>query len=152
MRIIRYESPRALAPRLAWQNPWAGLENEIDRMMNAAFTDFLPEVVPAAALSHPRIDLYEDKDNFHFRAELPGLKKEDIHIELTEGVLTLSGTRSSYAASGEATRTSQFSRSVSVPSRVQVDRITARYEDGVLTVTLPKAEEVKPRKIEIQVK
>ena len=152
MRIIRYQPPRMTMPRPALSSPWAGFEHEIDRMMQNAFAEFLPENVFAGSLAHPRVDLYEDADNFHFRVELPGLKKENIHLEMGDGVLNLSGSREAFAANGEAKQIAQFSRSVSVPARVQEEKITASYEDGVLTVTLPKAEEVKPKHIAIQVK
>lgn len=152
MRIVRYHYPRTAAPRPTFFSPWAGFETELDRMMNAALGSLLPANEPAAALEHPRVDLYEDKDNFHFRAELPGLKREDIQVEMGEGVLTLSGSRTSFGADGEARQATRFSRSVSVPARVQDDRISARYENGILTVSLPKAEEVKPKRIAIQVK
>ncbi|MGH8021106.1 MAG: Hsp20/alpha crystallin family protein [Opitutaceae bacterium] len=151
MRIVRYHNPRSLAPRGFFESPWAGFEDEIDRAMDAAFSGFLNET-SFAGTTHPRVDLFEDKDHFHFRAELPGMKKEDVHVELGEGVLTLSGSRKTYAADGKQEQQAEFSRSVSVPTRVQEDKITARYEDGVLTVTLPKAEEVKPKRIAVQVK
>lgn len=152
MRIVRYHHPRALAPRATFVSPWAGWEDEIDRVMNSAFAGFLSEPALESALHHPRVDLYEDKDNYHFRAELPGLKRDDIRVELSEGVLNIAGTRREFNQDGSPGRTGEFSRSVSVPARVQQDKIAARYEDGVLTVTLPKAEEVKPRRIAVQVK
>lgn len=152
MRIVRYYDPRtALAGRFPLLNPWHGFEEEIDRLMNQAFTGFLGGE-DDSALTHPRVDLYEDKDNLYFRAEVPGLKREDVQVEMGDGVLTISGQRTHFATNGEAKRSSQFSRTVSVPTRVQDDRIAARYEDGVLTVTLPKAEEVKPKRVAIQVK
>ena len=154
MRIIRYQHPRALAPRATYLNPWASFENEIDRLFNGAFSSLIDEgsTPESESLLHPRSDLYEDKDHFYLRTELPGLKKEDIRVELGEGVLTVSGTRKSFGTDGQAESTSEFSRSVSVPARVQEDQINARYEDGVLTVTLPKAEEVKPKRVAVQVK
>lgn len=152
MRIIRYQQPRTVAPRFAFTSPWAGLEDEIDRFVGTAFSSLFSDAEVGTTLAHPRVDLYEDKDNFHFRAELPGLKREDIHVEMGDGVLTLSGTRKAFASDGSEERTSEFSRTVSVPSRVQEDKIVARYEDGVLTVTLPKAEEAKPKRVAIQVK
>lgn len=151
MRIVRYQEPR-VAPRFALATPWAGLEQDIDRMMHAAFSDFFAGTGGESALTHPNVDLFEDKDHFYFRADLPGLEREDIQVEMGDGVLTLSGTRKSVAADGQAGRTSQFTRTVAVPARVQEDNIAARYEDGVLTVTLPKAEEIKPKKIAVQVK
>jgi len=151
MRIIRYQHPRTLAPRASFANPWASFEDEIDRVLNATFSSLLTDTDAGLSL-HPRADLYEDKDSFFLRAELPGLKKEDIRVELGDGVLTVFGSRKGFAADGQAESTSEFSRSVSVPARVQEDHINARYEDGVLTVTLPKAEEVKPKRVAVQVK
>jgi HSP20 family protein len=152
MRLIRYQYPRSVLPRASFVNPWANFEEEVDRVMNAAFSDFLGEATSAEAWNRPRADLYEDKDNFYFRAELAGLKKDDIHVELGDGVLTVSGQRKGFAPDGQAERTTDFSRSVSLPARVQDGSINARYEDGVLTVTLPKAEEVKPKRVAVQVK
>lgn len=152
MRIIRYSYPRNAVNFPRYVNPWAGLESQIDRMLGGAFGSFLAEDEAEATTAQPRIDLYQDKDNFHFRAELPGVKKDDIQVEAGDGVLTLSGTRKGYASDGKTEETTKFSRSFSVPAPVQDDRIAARYEDGVLTITLPKAEEVKPKKIAVQVK
>lgn len=152
MRIVRYHHPRSLAPRAAFVSPWGSFEDEVDRLLGSALSTLASGEPAGSLLAHPRADLYEDKDNFYFRAELPGLKKEDIRVEVGDGVLTVSGERKGFAADGQAQRTSEFSRSVSVPARVQDDRINARYEDGVLTVALPKAEEVKPKRIAVQVK
>jgi HSP20 family protein len=152
MRIIRYQHPRTLAPRASFANPWASFEDEIDRVLNATFSSFFSDGGGTASPLHPRADFYEDKDNFYLRAELPGLKKDDIGVELGDGVLTVSGSRKGFGADGQAESTSEFSRSISVPARVQEDRINARYEDGVLTVTLPKAEESKPKRVAVQVK
>lgn len=152
MRIIRYQYPRNAMRLSDYASPWAGLESQIDRMMGGAFSNFFAEDEGPAETGQPRIDLYQDKGNFHFRAELPGFKKDDIHVEVGDGILTLSGARKSYAADGEAEESSEFTRSLSVPAPVQDDKIAARYEDGVLTVTLPKAEEIKPKKIAVEVK
>jgi HSP20 family protein len=152
MRIVRYQYPRTTVARSAFLNPWAGFESEIDRMVTSAFGSLLGEGTTETALSHPRVDLYEDKDHFHYRVELPGLKRDDVHVEMGDGVLSVSGTRKGFTHDGATEQTASFSRSVSVPARVQEDKILAKYEDGVLTVTLPKAEEVKPKRIAIQVK
>ena len=152
MRIVRYHYPRTSVPRSALLNPWAGFENEFDRLVTSAFGSLLGEGSTESALTHPRVDLYEDKDHFHYRVELPGLKREDIQVEMGDGVLNVSGTRKGFQRDGAAEQTASFTRSVSVPARVQDDRIVAKYEDGVLTVTLPKAEEIKPKRIAIQVK
>jgi len=151
MKIVRYHYPRPALARSAFLNPWAGFETEIDRLVSSALGSIVEEPV-GGTFSHPRVDLYEDKDNFHYRVELPGLRREDVQVEMGDGVLTISGVRKSFGRDGANEQTTSFSRSVSVPARVQEDRVLARLEDGVLTVTLPKAEEVKPKRIAIQVK
>jgi HSP20 family protein len=106
----------------------------------------------------PAVDVYEDKDNLLVRAELPGMKKEDIEISLHEGFLTLSGERKGEAKQeGSETYRSErwlgrFHRTLNLPCAVVPDKIKATYADGILTVTLPKAEEAKPKQIEISVK
>lgn len=152
MKVIRYQNPLISVRPARFVNPWSRLEDEIDQAMSSAFSGLWGDASPAAEYSHPRVDLYEDKENFHVRVELPGLKRDDIQVELGEGVLTLSAERKRFGPDGEAKETSRFSRSLSVPARVQEDNIGARYEDGILTVTLPKAEEVKPKRIAVQIK
>jgi HSP20 family protein len=106
----------------------------------------------------PAVDVYEDKDTLQVKAELAGLKKEDIEISLHDGYLTLAGERKHEAKQqdGEMRRSERwvgrFHRSISLPCRVEADKINASYNDGVLTVTLPKAEEAKPKHIPITVK
>jgi HSP20 family protein len=105
------------------------------------------------------MDLYQDKDAFTVRAELPGFRKEDISVELADGILTVTGhqktdTKSDKKGKETATTTQErrLSRSISLPENLNVDKIQASYENGVLTVTLPKREEVKPKQIAIEVK
>lgn len=135
-RIIRYTHPRS-----ANRGPWAGLEAEVDRLFESALTDF---VAPAFAPRFP-VDLYEDKDNTYVRAELPGVSRDAINLEMVEGYLNISASRK------DQDETFSFNRSISIPEAVQADKVTADYENGVLTVTLPKQEQVKPRKIAISV-
>lgn len=138
-RIIRYTYPRGTA-LLGNRSPWTGLESEIGRLFDSALTDL---TAPAA----PRfpVDLYEDKENTYVRAELPGVNRDAINIEMVDGYLTIAASRQ------EKDETRTFNRSVSIPESVQADKVTAAYENGVLTVTLPKQEQVKPRKINIAV-
>ncbi len=105
----------------------------------------------------PAFDVYEDKDNFVVKAELPGVKKEDISVSLHDGDLIVSGERKSETKS-EETETyraerffGKFQRSVSLPPTVANDKVKAEYKDGVLTVTLPKSEAAKPKQIEVNV-
>ena len=104
----------------------------------------------------PAVDLHEDKDNVVVRAELPGMTKEAIGISLHEGVLTLSGERkfdepSQDAAVCRSERfVGRFQRTLSLPAPVNPDKVTATYRDGILTVTLPKTEEAKPKQIAVK--
>ncbi len=142
-RLIRYQVPRtaSLFPAFATRSPLAGLESEIDRLFSTALADF---ATPSYAPRFP-VDLYEDNDNAYVRAELPGVSRDDINLEMVDGYLTLSATRK------QDGQTFSLTRSVSIPEAVQADKVTAAYADGVLTVTLPKQEKAKPRKIAINV-
>jgi HSP20 family protein len=140
-RIVRYTQPRASLYRgSAFQNPWTGLESEIDRLFETALADVATPTAPRFP-----VDLYEDKDNTYVRAELPGVKREDVAVEMIEDYLTINATRK------EGEQTFSYSRSISIPEGVQADKVAASLENGVLTVTLPKQEQAKPRKIAINV-
>ena len=103
----------------------------------------------------PAVDMYETKDALMVAAELPGLDEKDIHLSIIGDVLSVRGERKwnqevkqeSYYR-GERWY-GKFERSLPLPMPVQGDKVTARYRDGVLTITLPKAEEAKPRRITI---
>jgi HSP20 family protein len=104
------------------------------------------------------VDLYQGKDAFTVRAELPGFRKEDISVEVADGVLTVAAHQKTDAKSDDnkeaatATHERRVSRAISVPENVDASKINAAYENGVLTVTLPKREEVKPKQIAVEVK
>lgn len=150
MRFVRYAYPTArnLAPTLGGfsRSAWSGLETEIDRLFETAVGGY-------NAVTRFPVDLYEDKDNAFVRAELPGVNRADINVDLVDGVLTITATRKTPAvAEGQAEQTATFSRSVRIADEVQADCVVAAYENGVLTVTLPKREEAKPKKFTVEVK
>ena len=149
MRIVRYSYPsfRTLSPAAAafQRSPWSGLENEIDRLFETTLTRFSPTP------NQFPVDLFADQNNVYVRAELPGVNRDDINVEMADGTLTLAATRKSPKADGQE-ESSTFSRSVSIVDEVQTDKVGAAYENGVLTVTLPKREEAKPKKITVAVK
>jgi HSP20 family protein len=104
----------------------------------------------------PALDLYQTNDDIVAVVELPGMRKEDIEISLHDGILTIGGERKSESSEGEkATRSERFvgkfRRSISLPTRVDANKVSASYKDGILTVTLAKAEEVKPKQIQVNV-
>ncbi len=147
MRLVRYIYPtaRSLVPAYgtAFRNPWSGLESEIGRL----FEGTLGEAAGAASPDGFPVEFYEDKDNTCVRAELPGVNKADINVEIVEDVLAITATRQN--KTGESTETFSLGRTVRLPGAVQADKVAAAYENGVLTVTLPKREEAKPRKIAV---
>src|SRR5690606_19470213 len=132
------------------RSPWSGLESEIERLFESALGDLAD---PASATRFP-VDLFEDKDNTYVRAELPGISRSDINVEMVEDYLTISGTRKTASGekdNGQNEQSFSFSRSVTIPEHVQADKVSAAYANGVLTVTLPKREEAKPKKVTVAI-
>lgn len=152
MRLIRYSYPNSRRPLAAGftRAPWSGLESEIDRLLETALGDFTGS--QTASSGRFPVDLYDDKDNTYVRAELPGVTREDINVEIVDGYLTIAGARKTPAANDQPEQSFSFSRSLALTEEVQADKVAAAFENGVLTVTLPKREETKPKKISVAVK
>ncbi len=104
---------------------------------------------------NPAVDVYEEDGAYVVKAELPGMEKKDITVDLKDGVLAVSGERSreNEAKEGKYYRRERvfgkFRRSFSVPDAVDPDKITAEFNDGVLKIGIPKPEEKKPRQVTI---
>ncbi len=128
--------------------------------MNRLFDDAFTRPISGSGISSviPAIDLYQTDDEVVVRASLPGLKAEDVQISVTGEVLTLRGEFKAANEKKEATwhirenRFGQFERTIMLPTDVQTDKAKADFENGVLTITLPKAEAVKPKTIAIKAK
>ena len=114
-----------------------------------------PQTLPRVA-GFPPLNAWEDDDNLYVEAELPGLKPEDIDVTVTEGdQLTISGERRPCAPEGggrlrQECGYGRFTRTITLPAEVDADAVEANYEAGVLTLTLPKMEEAKPKKITVR--
>jgi len=130
------------------------LRKELNRLVDSPF----PDLARATEFFNgwaPPLDLYEDKDSLVARVELPGMKKEDIEISLHDGMLTVSGERKETrnSPSTEAHRSERFhgrfSRSLALPKPVIAEKTKASYQEGILTITLPKTEDAKPKQIEV---
>ena len=142
MKLIRYNNPFSSLGRVAdfddwFRNPFGSLPS-LSRFFdwnNGSGTGSLAT------------DIHEDKDNYLARFEMPGVKKEDVKVELNDRLLTVSAEKKE--KTGEEESSFSYSRSISVPDSVKADSISAKLEDGILTVTLPKSEERKPRNIEL---
>lgn len=138
-----YEPFRVLAPRNDFLGWFIG-----PRFL----TGFREEVI-----NLPKVDVTEEEKAFRLTAELPGIKKEDIKLEVKDGILSISAEHAEEKTEerGEfrwrERRSGSFKRSFWLPENVNENLIEAKVEEGVLTVTLPKVEEVEPRRIEIQV-
>lgn len=134
------------------------LEQRITRFLNDAFGGLDGPagdgVVPAWV---PAVDVFEDADAIRIVAEVPGVTPEDVKISHENNVLTIHGTKQQ-TAEKRAERAYRyeraygaFARSFTLPPTVDVNGIKANYEYGVLTVTLPKVEQARPRQIQVQV-
>jgi HSP20 family protein len=129
--------------------------------MNKLFDDFfgrLPmRMEEMERMWAPNVDVSETKDDIIVIAEIPGMTKDDIKVTLHENILTLSGEKQQEKEEKETNyhrverSYGSFSRSFDLPTKVQFDKIKANYQDGILKITLPKSEEVKPKEIPIAV-
>jgi HSP20 family protein len=157
MSLIRYQTPSsAMWPSL---NRWANLRDDLDTLLELPFLTGGARQAQLFTGWTPALDLYQNNDNVVAIVELPGMRKEDIEISLQDGILTIGGERKSETGengNGEnAARTERFTgkfrRSITLPTRVDGNKVNATYKDGLLTVTLPKAEEAKPKQIQVNV-
>lgn len=154
MALIRWQRPET-----ARWDPFrqlSTLRNQIDRLFEEPFSALTEGMQPFMSGWSPALDVFEDKDNLVIKAELPGMKKEEIEISLHDGVLTLSGERKQEQKhhEGDIHRSERFvgkfQRTLSLPTAVDGEKVKATYKDGILTVTLPKAEEAKPKQIQVK--
>lgn len=135
MNLIRYEHPSF---------------DELDRFFNSAFW---PGVGRADSLFdrfseglNP-VDLYEDEKNYYVRAEIPGVKREEVDLNIEKNVLTIKAENKQESEGAQSHY--EFTRAVSIPEGVHHDNISASLEDGLLTVTLPKDESNKAKQIQV---
>lgn len=139
-------------------------EREFNRMFNALENRFGISRAPEMdeeyenAVWMPLTDIYEDNDKYTLKVDLPGIKKEDVKINYANGKLSISGERVQENETKDAKwhriekSYGKYYRSFTLPEQIQEDKISAEFKDGLLTITIPKAEEAKPKEIEIKVK
>lgn len=145
MTLTRFDPTRSLDP----------LSRSWNEMMSQFFGGGLSDDDVVQRVWVPRVDIVEGSEAYRVHADLPGLVKEDVNITLEDGVLTISGERRNDFTGDEVCHLNEraqgrFSRSFTLRNTVDIDKIDASFKDGVLTVTLPKVESAKPRKIEIK--
>ncbi len=154
MSLIRYPTP-ALSAWPSW-DPWSTLRDEMNNLFEGPLWATPTRQTQLFNGWTPALDLYQTNDDVVAVVELPGMRKEDIELSLQDGMLTISGERKTETPDADKTARSErfvgkFRRSISLPTRVDANKVTAVYKDGMLTVTLPKAEEVKPKQIQVNV-
>ena len=146
MAIVRWEPFREFTT----------LQNEMNRLFNTVFDAPAPGNGGSTMRRWmPAMDLVETEDHFVLRADLPGMKEDDVKIELEDGTLTVSGERK---AEHESKNEGYYrverafgscSRSLTLPQGIDPEAVTAKFDSGVLEVRIPKPEQRKPRRIEI---
>lgn len=146
MALIRWEPARELA----------SLQGEMNRLFNSFFD--VPAAGNGGAQSWvPAMDLLEADEHYILRADLPGMSEEDVHVELDDTVLTISGERSKESHTSREgyhrveRATGAFRRTLTLPEGIDADSIAASFDKGVLELRIPKPEERKPRRVEIAV-
>ena len=134
------------------------LREAMDHLFDDAFTRPLSIRDGWSTLSAPAIDMYQTDDEVVVKAALPGIKADEVQINVTGDVLTIKGEMKHEEEKKDKSwhirehRWGSFERSVALPTAVISDQAKAEFENGILTVTLPKAEEVKPRMITVKAK
>ena len=138
MRLIKYDNrsvnPLAELDRLFSEALWGGNRFGWERMFEPATGSL-------------RVNLYHDNDALYVTAELPGVSKKDISIQLENAVLTIKGERK--VKEGKSESSVSFERAITIGEEINSDKIKAKLEDGILTITLPKAENRKPKAITV---
>ena len=143
-------------PNYGWRSAFDELEQMRQKMDRLLGQTAGRAYWPAHAGVYPLVNVSEDKDHFYIQSETPGMQSDEINISATGRNLTISGERK-IAPEGENVRyhrrereDGKFSRVMALPNDIQVGKIEAAYADGILSITIPKAEAAKPKKITVQ--
>jgi len=154
MSLIRWNPARELA---TWPSDLFGIQREINRMFDGFLRDNREEESTFMTWA-PAIDIAEHDNEYVVKFELPGVNKEDVKITLESNVMIISGEKKQEKEAKKENyhrverSYGSFQRSFTLPTTVKSDKIDASYKDGILSILLPKAEEAKPKQIEVKVK
>ncbi|MBZ5515602.1 MAG: Hsp20/alpha crystallin family protein [Acidobacteriia bacterium] len=147
MAIIRWEPFRDLMTT----------QREFDRLFKEAFVPFFGEGELSTRTWAPPVDIYENENDIVLKAELPGVDPKDVEVRVEDNTLYLKGERKFEKEVKQENyhrverSYGSFARSFSLPSSINAEKVKAEYKDGLLTLTLPKREEAKPKTIKIDV-
>ena len=144
MRLVRYETPATSLSNLLDDFLGSGIFNAWDRDISL--------------VNYPRVDIVEEKDTYKITADMPGLDKKDITVEVKNGVLAISGEKKEEKSERDKNRYyhferrfGSFRREFALPDHVDAEHVEAKYANGVLELTLKKTEAAKPKAIEVKV-
>lgn len=136
----------------------SGFQDEMNQLFEDFFGRMPTRRMFAEGFWAPLMDIEETKDEILVKAELPGMRKEDVKIQINNDVLSITGERKREEETREKTyhrierAYGKFQRMIRLPTEVDATKVKATYESGVLTVKLPKSEQAKPKEIAIEVK
>jgi len=141
------------------ESPWFSGHDELDgirRQIRGLMGEMEEAMLARPGAIFPALNVTQDEDNLYVRAELPGMKPSDLNVTAVKNRLSLSGSRQIAAEDESASyhrrerAGGHFSRSIVLPVDFQGDKVTADYVDGILTVTLPRTPETKPKQIQVK--
>ncbi len=141
-------------------NPFQEFENMLERYSKSGASNLGKQLNTELSFADwaPSVDIEEEDDRYLIKADLPGVDKKDIDVKLENGVLSIRGEKQTESETGKGTKRHRterfhgsFARSFTLPDAVKADKVDASYKDGVLSLTIPKEEEAKPKSIDIKV-
>ena len=141
-------------------NPFEEFENLLDRYNKSGGKNLSKQYGTDLSFADwaPSVDIEEAEDKYVIKADLPGVDKKDIDVKLENGVLSIRGEKQTEKETGKGTKRHRterfhgtFARSFTLPEAVKAEKVDASYKDGVLLLEIPKAEEAKPKSIDIKV-
>jgi HSP20 family protein len=133
------------------------IQDEVNKLFDDFFGNRPARIEWTEGVWNPSVDVTEDKDSLVVKAEMPGMSKDDVKVSVQDNVLTLKGEKKQEKEEKDKNyhrverSYGSFCRSFQLPTSVKADKIKANYKDGVLSITLPKTEEVKPKEIPISI-
>ncbi|MEW6131221.1 MAG: Hsp20/alpha crystallin family protein [Acidobacteriota bacterium] len=151
-------APKKMMREMTALDPFRIFQNRMSRFFDEDFPFAIPEETLSLKTWMPSCDIYETENEIVVKAELPGAKKEDVKVNIENNILTLSGERKFEEETRKENyvrverKYGEFLRSFTLPMTVDANKVVADFKDGLLTITLPKKEEAKPKPIEITVK
>ena len=154
MSLVKWNPARELA---TWPSDLFGIQRETNRMFDGFFRSTQDEDYTLSSWT-PAVDITEHDDEYSVKVELPGVNKDDVKLTLENNILTIRGEKKQEKETKKENYHriercyGSFQRSFTLPNAIKSERIDASFKDGILTVILPKAEEAKPKQIEVKVK